>query len=139
MLQYQRAERPPCFFIRADRSKALAILKERERISHEMHDTLAQSFAGVGYHLQGIRRTVREGDIQPTSLLTELDLACDMVIDTHRAASASIAALHPDTQRNGDILRLLQRSVQAMLNKKGMTVKLLRSGEPVMLPLATAE
>ena len=60
-----------------------------------MHDTLAQSFAGIGFHLQGMRNMVRSGT--PNGNLTEkLDLACDIVAQTHRDASAGIAALHPE-------------------------------------------
>ena len=35
-----------------------AITEERERLAHEIHDTLAQSFAGIGFQLQAIRNSI---------------------------------------------------------------------------------
>ena len=32
-----------------------AVLEERERLAHEIHDTIAQSFAGIGFQLQAIQ------------------------------------------------------------------------------------
>ena len=38
------------------RQKIRAVLMERQQMSHDIHDTLAQSFAGIGFQLQAIRR-----------------------------------------------------------------------------------
>jgi hypothetical protein len=35
-----------------------AVADERERLAHEIHDTLAQSFAGIGFQLQAIRNSM---------------------------------------------------------------------------------
>ncbi len=113
-------------FIRLEQSKHRAVLHEREHLAHQMHDTLAQSFAGVGYYLQSIRRSLREVPQLPAELLGELDVACDMVTNTHREASASIAALHPDG--NGDLLNLLQRAAIAMLGGERIPITLQREG-----------
>jgi hypothetical protein len=44
-----------------DHWRLQAVLKEREWLANEMHDTLAQSFAGIGFQLQAIRDAVPDG------------------------------------------------------------------------------
>ena len=48
-------------YSRAERWRLRAILDERERLAHEMHDTLAQSFAGLGFQLQAISQPFAGG------------------------------------------------------------------------------
>jgi signal transduction histidine kinase len=104
-----------------------------------MHDTLAQSFAGVSYHLQGLRKLVREEKGYPGALIEELDLACEMVAGTHREASSLISALHPDAQTRGDLLSLIERAALQMFEKRGPLINLHRHGEPRALPPALAD
>ena len=117
-------------FLRFERSKNKAILQERVRLSHDMHDTLAQSFAGVGFHLQGLRKTLEEQGLLPAPLLEELDIACSMVRETHREASATIAALHPKSQKDGDVLTQLEHSMSSMFDKNQLMVVVVRVGVP---------
>lgn len=116
-------------FFRFERSKSAAILHERERLAHEMHDTLAQSFAGVGFCLQGVRKALHAEAQVPAPLLSEVDLACEMVAGTHREASASIAALHPNAQKEGDLLTQLERSTFSMVEGERLSIELVREGE----------
>lgn len=117
-------------FFRFERAKQQAIMQEREHLAHEMHDTLAQSFAGVGYYLQSIRRSLRSFPQLPSEIVKDLDTACDMVTETHREASASIIALHPDAPGDGDLLKMLQRSTFSMLGGERIPITLHREGSP---------
>lgn len=118
-------------YLRIERWKMRAILNERERLAHEMHDTLAQSFAGIGFHLQGMRNMVRGGTLAGTPELTEkLDFACDIVAQTHREASAGIAALHPDADEGRDLLVALEHYAVRMLNADTLPLVLEREGTP---------
>ena len=57
-----------------------------------MHDTLAQSFAGIGFQLDAIRNGV------PSDLAIihqQLDLASDLTRHSHEEARRSIATLRP--------------------------------------------
>lgn len=116
--------------LRFEKSKNRAVIQEREHLAHEMHDTLAQSFAGVGYYLQSIRRSLRELPQIPNDVLSELDVACGMVTETHREASASIAALHPGASASGDLLTILEQSTYSMLGGGQIPIVLLRDGNP---------
>jgi hypothetical protein len=106
------------------------VMQERERVAHDMHDTLAQSFAGVGFHLQGIRNGLRSGSTTIPTILQNLDVACNLVARTHREASDEIAALHPDVKSGADILTSLERSTHSMLEVGCPPLELVREGSP---------
>jgi len=79
---------------RIQRWKAYAIMQERERLAHEIHDTMAQSFAGVGYQIQGIRRAVLRGDgLDPGHIAEQLGDAYQLVRRCHEEASRTVATL----------------------------------------------
>ncbi len=118
-------------FFRIERWKMRGILNERERLAREMHDTLAQSFAGVGFHLQGIRNLIRSGrESKAPEVMGKLNTACDLVAQTHREASASIAALHPDADGGLDLLVALERYASQLLNVDDLPLITSREGEP---------
>lgn len=117
-------------YLRAARHTMHAILSERERLAHEMHDTLAQSFAGVGFQLQGVRNSLRAGTLTLPAAIGKLDVACDMVTQTHREASAEIAALHPDQNEGKDLLMVLERATRAMVEENLPPMSFLREGVP---------
>lgn len=122
-------------YLQAERWRMRAILQERERLAVDMHDTLAQSFAGVGFHLQSMRKDLRGQGTASPQLMRKLDVACDIAVHTHREASARIAALHPSADIDGDLLTLLQRSTDAMLNGGYLPMTLERTGEPRQLSM----
>jgi len=126
-------------YLKVERSKMRGILLERERLAHEMHDTLAQSFAGVGFHLQGVRNSLRSGTLGMPAVIDKLTLACDLVTRTHRDASAEIAALHPGTDDGSDLLTLLERCVYTMLEGNSLPVNLVREGAPHTISLAVRD
>jgi signal transduction histidine kinase len=132
-------------FIRLERWKMHAIIGERERLAHDMHDTLAQSFAGVGFHLQGLCNGMRTGSADRADVIAMLHRACDMVSHSHREASACIAALHPDADQGGDFLTALDRCAREMLdgdhrNAKALPVRFVREGvaRPLSIPIRDA-
>ena len=126
-------------YLRVERWKMHAILHERERLAHEMHDTLAQSFAGVGFHLQGVRNSARSGTMTMSAVVEKLTIACDLVTRTHREASSEIAALHPGTDDDADVLTLLERCAYTMLEGNEMQIRLIREGTPHTLSLAVRD
>ncbi len=118
-------------YIRLERWKMRGILNERERLAHEMHDTLAQSFAGVGFQLQGIRNSLRSGaSFTAADMMHKLDVACELVSETHRDASATIAALHPDADEGRDLLVALENYALQMMGSDSLPISLSRFGNP---------
>ena len=82
------------FFFRMQQWKVYTIARERERLAHDIHDTMAQSFAGVGYQIQGIRsRVVSEQHLNSRYIADQLGVAYQLVRSCHEDASRTIAML----------------------------------------------
>jgi hypothetical protein len=120
------------FYNRVENWRLRAVLEERERLAHEMHDTLAQSFAGIGFQLEAIRSGV------PSELPTthqQLDLASDLVRHSHQEARRSIATLRPESHSTGDLLAALERCAQKLVEGGSVKILTTSTGEAVAIPL----
>lgn len=107
-----------------------AILEERERLAHEMHDTLAQSFAGIGFQLQAIRDEVGN----ETELHQHLDLAHDLVRTSHDEARRSISALRSETLEKLGLLKALEGCAGRIVNGGSIKVRCSSGGDPRTIP-----
>jgi hypothetical protein len=116
-------------YIRIARWKINTIVNERERLAHDLHDTLAQSFAGIGFHLQGLYNGLRTGNTRQAEAVDLLRGACAMVADSHREASACVAALHPDADAGQDFLVALEHSTRELLHSSSIAVQMLLNFE----------
>jgi signal transduction histidine kinase len=113
-----------------ERWRLMAVLDERQRLAHEMHDTLAQSFAGIGFQLQAIRDEINDRD----AIDRELDLASSMVRRSHEEAKRSIAALRPELLESVGLLRALEQSAKSMVAGGAIRVTGITSGEAHSIP-----
>jgi signal transduction histidine kinase len=120
---------------RLDRMKLRAMFEERERLAHEMHDTLAQSFAGIGFQLQAIRDEVGNEE----ELREHLDLANDLVRASHEEARRSISALRSNALEEVGLLEALEKSALRMVNGGSMQVQTSSSGNPRMISPRVAD
>jgi signal transduction histidine kinase len=100
-------------YSRIEHWRLRAVLEERERLAHEMHDTIAQSFAGIGFQLQAIRNDLQGNN---SSALRQLDLASDLVRHSHDEARRSIATLRPESLESIGLLPALERSARRMVD-----------------------
>ncbi len=117
------------FLRRFERWRFGLILDERTRLAHDLHDTLAQSFAGIAFQLQAIRSAVRrkesDGDIDQ-----HVELAIGMVSHSHEDARRSIAMLKPAQSFDGDLLRQLSEQAEMLTRGGDIRVEVVTSGEP---------
>ncbi len=113
---------------------------ERERLAHEIHDTMAQGFAGVGYQIQGIRRSMVRGDhIDSRTIADQLSVAYQLVRSCHEEASRTLAVLgsaSPTIQNN--LLGELAETTRKTAGDKMKTTAQLR-GNPIPLDLRLAD
>jgi signal transduction histidine kinase len=128
-------------YFRAQQWKAYTITQERERLAHEIHDTMAQSFAGVGYQIQGIRRSVVRGDRQDSrQIADQLSVAYQLVRKCHEEASRTIAMLgasSPQIQQN--LLGSLAETARRIAGDQIRTITRLQGNSiPLNLRLADA-
>jgi signal transduction histidine kinase len=114
-------------YSRVEHWRLRAIHEERERLANEIHDTLAQSFSGIGFQLQAIRKAIPH---EIPRLQKQVDLACELVRHSHREARRSIEPLPPDPRERIDLLSSLVKSARKMVEGGSVEVEALRSGSP---------
>ena len=116
-------------YSRAKQWRWRAIVQERERLAHELHDTLAQSFAGVAFQLQGIRNGLEHADAAGIARVNQqIDLACDVVRQTHEEASLSIAMLREEWPAGRELGAALEDCAVSIV--AGGDVRILRKPSP---------
>ncbi|MGA8270291.1 MAG: histidine kinase [Candidatus Sulfotelmatobacter sp.] len=118
-----------------ERSRLIAVLEERQRLAHEMHDTLAQSFAGIGFQLQAIRDEIEDR----SAIDHELDLASSLVRRSHEEAKRSIAALRPELLESAGLLQALEESARTMVAGGVIQVTAFTSGEASNIPVRISD
>lgn len=120
--------------------KANTITRERERLAHEIHDTMAQGFAGVGYQIQGIRSSIIRGDrLDARHIADQLNVAYQLVRTCHEEASRTIAMLgsaSPAIQHN--LLGALADTARKTAGDKIETISELK-GNATQLTLRVAD
>jgi len=118
-------------YSRIERWRLQAVLDERERLAHEIHDTLAQSFAGIGFQLQAIRNAI---PTEKTGLMQQIDLARELVRHSHKEARRSIEPLRSESPKDVDLLSSLEGSARKMVEGGTIKVTTISAGTPRALP-----
>jgi signal transduction histidine kinase len=118
-------------FSRAEEWRLRAVIDERERLAHEIHDTLAQSFAGIGFQLRAIRNRVNKGNEWSNidGLQEELARACDLVRQSHDEARRTITTLRPDATEAGGLIGALEQIARQMVGPAHMKIETYIEGE----------
>ena len=131
-------------YSRAKQWRWRAIVQERERLAHELHDTLAQSFAGVAFQLQGIRNGLEQADSGAIERVNQqIELACDVVRQTHEEASLSIAMLREEWPAGKELGAALEECAASIVS--GGDVRIVRKGRrdgrsaPAHIPVRVAD
>lgn len=126
-------------YFRVQRWKSEAITRERERLAHDIHDTMAQGFAGIGYQIQGIHTIVRHKDDPESQRVSEqLATAYQFVRRCHEEASRTISMLaEPAPEIQDNLLALLNEAAQQITNDQVSTTVSVE-GTAVPLDLRTA-
>jgi signal transduction histidine kinase len=120
-------------YIRVDHWRLQPVLDERERIAHEMHDSLAQSFAGIGFQLQAIGNGVPRNLPEVNS---QLELACELVRHSHEEARRSLMTLRREFLESEALHTALERFARRMVEHGAVEVCLDVRGEENRLPYA---
>ncbi|WP_446743251.1 histidine kinase [Silvibacterium acidisoli] len=123
-------------YLRARHWRLQAISEERERLAHEMHDTLAQSFAGIGFQLQAIRNRLPS---EAGSVVKQLELAHRLVRHSHEEARQSLATLRSDFLAARGIHGALEDCARRMVDGGQTTIAMQVSGDLTKVPLRLQE
>jgi signal transduction histidine kinase len=108
---------------------AQAVREERERLALDIHDTLAQSFAGIAFQLQVVRDETPES--APSS--QHIDIALAMVRSGHDEARRSIAALRPAYLRT-DLLGSLCGYARQIIDERSIAIESSTNGGAFSIP-----
>ena len=97
-----------------------ATLDERQRIARELHDTLAQGFAGTTFALEGI--TSQLDDPAHDKLKTQLDLALRMARHGLTEARRSVMNLRTDALEHLALPAALEQAARQLLTGTSVTL-----------------
>jgi signal transduction histidine kinase len=112
------------------------VVEEREHLAYEMHDTLAQSVAGIGFQLEAIRIGMPE---ELSRLHQQLDLASELVRHSHAEARRSIDMLRPQQLESEGLLPALTRCAHRLVEGGSVQVVATSIGDLRPLPLRVAD
>jgi hypothetical protein len=118
-------------YVQLKRRKMETVLHEQERLARDIHDTLAQSFAGIGFQLQVIRKAVAVDD---PSLMHHVDIARKLVQFSHREACRSLVTASSDDSSCADLLSSLKKCAQALAENGLIKIEADYSGIVRLLP-----
>ncbi len=102
-----------------------AVLAERNRIAREIHDTLAQGFAGLSVQLELVARML---SISPQNAKTHLDQARQLVRSSLDEARRSVWALRSQALENSDLPSALNDTVKNLVADTSMQAQVQVTG-----------
>ena len=117
------------------RSQFRAVIEERERLALEMHDTLAQSFAGLGFQLEALCNQVAP----ESPMHMQLQSTVDMVRTGHQEARRNIAALRPGNLEQMGLAKALEHAAHVIVQDGPIAVSMSVRGEPREVPLRVGD
>jgi len=123
-------------YSRVEHWRLRAVLDERERLAHEMHDTIAQSFAGIGFQLQAIRNNLTD---QVAPVHKQLEVACDLVRHSHEEARRSIATLRPESIASVGLMPALHSCARRMVEGGSVRLNVSQSGDARPIPIRISD
>ena len=112
-----------------------SVLKEREQLAFEMHDTLAQSFTGLAYQLNAASLEWR-GESQ---IKAHVHNALQMVHLSHKEAGRTIAALRPQFRDAATILSALKESAERVIDGGPLEITTSLIGRNTRLPVQVTD
>lgn len=111
--------------------RAQGVAGERERISREIHDTLAQGFTSVVTLARATELALDRGDL--AAVRERLRLIEQTAADNLSEARLIVAEMTPGHLQSRTLSEALQRLVDAVSAESGMAGSLRVDGEPVVL------
>jgi signal transduction histidine kinase len=113
-----------------------AILEEREHLAFQMHDTLAQGFAGIGFQLEAIRTGVPE---ELSGMHRQIDLASELVRHSHAEARRTVDMLRPQQLESQGLLSALSACAHRLVAGGSVAVVAKAAGDVQAIPLRISD
>ncbi|MBK7893710.1 MAG: sensor histidine kinase [Candidatus Promineifilaceae bacterium] len=114
----------------AEAERRAGILAERQRLAHEIHDTLAQGFISIIMHLE----TAEQGILEPASETAyQIRQAKETARHNLQQARRVVADLRPEILENGSLPAAIERTVQRWSQQHGIPTSMHTTGTPLPL------
>lgn len=118
----------------AETERAAGVAGERQRIAHEIHDTLAQGLSSIQMLLHAANRDL-DGDINVVKARKRIGLARQTAADNLQEARAMIAALQPAALSQTSLVGALDRMAQGFAAAADLNIEVEADGEVTQLPM----
>lgn len=118
----------------AETERAAGVAGERQRIAHEIHDTLAQGLSSIQMLLHAANRDL-DGDINVDKAHERIGLARQTAADNLQEARAMIAALQPAALSQTSLVGALDRMAQGFAAAADLNIEVEADGEVTQLPM----
>ena len=118
----------------AETERAAGVAGERQRIAHEIHDTLAQGLSSIQMLLHAANRDL-DGDINVDKARERIGLARQTAADNLQEARAMIAALQPAALSHTSLVGALDRMAQGFAAAADLNIEVEADGEVTQLPM----
>jgi signal transduction histidine kinase len=107
------------------------VLEERQRLSREIHDTLAQGFTSIVMHLEAAEGAL-SGDTE--TLRKHIDRARSTARDSLDQARRVVQDLRPDLLEKGTLPEAIGRTAARWTGESSISVTTKTTGTPIPLP-----
>ncbi|OLT54107.1 two-component sensor histidine kinase [Corynebacterium sp. CNJ-954] len=105
----------------AESERQAGVVEERERLAHEIHDTVAQGLSSIQMLLHAAERDVRQRVTGGEPPVERVIQARDVAADSLRETRAMIAALQPSDLDGGSLVDALGRLAESASGETGET------------------
>ncbi len=106
------------------------VLAERQRLAHEIHDTLAQGFTSIIMHLEAADQALPSDN---ETVATHLDFARTMARDSLKQARRVVDNLRPASLEGHTLPEAIERTAVRWSEQTGVGVQTTSTGEPLLL------
>lgn len=112
-----------------ERSRALAVIEERQRLARELHDSVSQALYGIGLGAQTIRRLL---EIDPVKAIEPTDYVISLAEAGTAEMRALIFELRPESLETEGLVEALRKQVAATHARYGIEIDLEVLNEPAI-------
>jgi len=109
-----------------ERARALAVVEERNRMAREIHDTLAQSLAGIIINLESLKPHTANRSQAEADVLAETEILARGALEEARR---SVLALHPTPLQHQSLRDALTLELSALAKRAALTTQFYVHGE----------
>ena len=114
----------------AEAERRAGVLAERQRLAHEIHDTLAQGFISIIMHLETAEQTISE---PASETAHQIQQAKETARHNLQQARRVVADLRPESLENDSLPAALERTVQRWSQQHGIAANMQTTGTPLPL------